>query len=94
MSDLQNSNDVRLTRKIYREKPDIVDLGVTDDVTGQVKLKMLDDLSCSVLSRSLVFLDGKVDKSTWIVDTYKEHGSLTHGSGTHISTITIFVGQI
>ena len=30
--------------KIHRDMPKVVDLGVTDDVTGQFKVKMFDDL--------------------------------------------------
>ena len=55
-TDLQNSNGVRLL-KIYSKK--IVDLGVADDATGQVKIKMFDDSSCWALSRTMTVSKGK-----------------------------------
>ena len=79
LDDLQNSEDFRQTWKIYRGKPNIVDLRFTDDVTGQGKPKMSADSSRLGLSRTLALLDGKVNKSTCIV------------SGTYI---VIFVGQM
>ena len=39
-TDPQNSNGVRKACQICRGKPNFIDLGVTDDVTGQVKDKM------------------------------------------------------
>ena len=38
--------------KICRGKHNIIDLGITDDVTGQVKAKSFDNLACLVLSRT------------------------------------------
>ena len=35
--------------KTYRQKPIVVDLGVTDDVKGQVKVKMFDYLAYLIL---------------------------------------------
>ena len=39
-TDPQNSNGVRKPCQICREKSNFIELGVTDDVTGQVKDKM------------------------------------------------------
>ena len=52
LPDLQNSNGSRYIWKICRGKPNVGDLGVTDDVTGQVKVKVFDDLAYLALSRS------------------------------------------
>ena len=46
-------------RKFYRWKHNFVDLVVTDDVTGQVKVKMVDELSNLVLSRVITVSNGK-----------------------------------
>ena len=43
---------VQQTQRICWEKPNFVDLGVTDDVTGQVKVKMSEDFECLALSRT------------------------------------------
>ena len=51
-TDLQNSNSVPQIWRICRWKPNIVDLGVSDDVTGQAKVKMFDDLEYLVLWRT------------------------------------------
>ena len=38
--------------KNCRQKHNVVDFGATDDVTGQVKVKMFNDLEYLVLSRT------------------------------------------
>ena len=50
-----------------RRKPNVVDLGVTGDVTGQVKVKMLDDLAYLVLPRTTAVSNGN--------KSIKQHGS-------------------
>ena len=52
MTYLQNSNGVRRTCGIYRVKTHVIDPVATDDVKGQVKVEVFDDLSCLVLSRT------------------------------------------
>ena len=53
--------------KMYRRKLNAVDLGVTDDVPGQVKVKMFDDLTYLVLSRTTAVSNGNRSIKTWIV---------------------------
>ena len=53
--------------KIYRGNLTVVDLGVTDDVTGQVTVKMVGDLAHLVLSRRITISN----KNKLI----KQHGS-------------------
>ena len=49
-------------------KPNVVDLGVTNDATGQVKVKMFGDLAYLVLSRTIAVSNGKkVNTATWAV---------------------------
>ena len=38
--------------KNYRRKPNVVDFGASDDVTGQIKVEMFDDFEYLVLSRT------------------------------------------
>ena len=64
-SDTQNTNSVRYTWKIYQGKPNVVDFGFTDDVTGHVKVKRFDDLSCLTLSRTTTA--SNVNKPAWAV---------------------------
>ena len=47
-SNLQNSNAVRQIWRICRRKPNFADLGDTDDVTGQVKVKIVDNFESLV----------------------------------------------
>ena len=78
-SDLQNSNSVRLIWKTYRRKPNDVDLRVTDDVTGQVKVKMLDDLAYLVLSRTTAVSNGNksIQKRGSCLGHFKYHPELS-----------------
>ena len=57
-SDSQNSNDVRYIWRNCGGKPNVVDLDVTADVTGQVKVKMFDDFEYLDLSSTRVELNG------------------------------------
>ena len=59
ISDLQNSNGVWYIWKTYRRNTSVADLGVTDDASGQVKVKMFDDLAYLVSGADLGFLLGR-----------------------------------
>ena len=66
--DLQISDDVRQVWKIYREKLNFASLGVTGDVTGQVKFKMFNNLAYLVLSCTTTASNGNNPiKKKWIV---------------------------
>ena len=41
------------------KESNVIDPVATDDVTGQVKIKMFDDLPCLALSRTLTMSNGK-----------------------------------
>ena len=43
---------------MYRGKLNVFDEGVTEDVTGQVNVKMFDDLSCLILSSATTVSNG------------------------------------
>ena len=64
--------------KICRGKANVVDLGVTDDVTGQVKVKMFDDLEYLVLSRTRAVWNGnsQCNDMDRVWDTSKYHPKL------------------
>ena len=67
-TDLQRSNGAWSPWKMYRNKSKIVDHGGTDDVTWNVKVKMLHDFDCVALSSiTAVPYVNEVNKSTWIV---------------------------
>ena len=47
----KNSTGIPKMWKVYREKPTVIDLGVIDEFTVQVKVKM-SDVSCLALLRT------------------------------------------
>ena len=78
MSDSQNSNGVRLIWRTFGGKPNFVDLGVTDDITGQVKVKMFDDFESLTLSRTTAIWNGNkpIQHMDRVLDTSKHHPNL------------------
>ena len=70
-------------------KTNFVDLGVTDNVIGQVKVKMFDDWSCMVLSCPTTVSNGKsqYSKMDRVWDTYNCHPKLL------VSTLKVKVVQ-
>ena len=67
-TDCKNSNSIWKPWKNCRRKTNFIDLGVTSDVTGQVKVKMF-DFSGLVTSASKIatLSSNNVNESAWIV---------------------------